>query len=196
MRIVFFFQAEDGIRDVAVTGVQTCALPISELAALLQVGLERWIGHQGSALFLALGLARVLPDVHYLVELPDLGRRIEHRLAAVLHLRRMTVLLVELEPGRELVVVQRVDAQIENHACSPMVSIALVASSARRARSTGSILFEIGISRLIGISPGKARSNPLRSSPPWPGNRRSERAWRMSSCMSAGRSGRASQSCI
>src|SRR6266550_4095761 len=27
---VFFFQAEDGIRDVAVTGVQTCALPISQ----------------------------------------------------------------------------------------------------------------------------------------------------------------------
>src|SRR2546429_675051 len=30
---VFFFQAEDGIRDVAVTGVQTCALPISGLHA-------------------------------------------------------------------------------------------------------------------------------------------------------------------
>src|SRR2546429_5231567 len=28
--LFFFFQAEDGIRDVAVTGVQTCALPISE----------------------------------------------------------------------------------------------------------------------------------------------------------------------
>src|SRR2546429_6910844 len=27
--VCFFFQAEDGIRDVAVTGVQTCALPIS-----------------------------------------------------------------------------------------------------------------------------------------------------------------------
>src|SRR5256885_15555142 len=27
----FFFQAEDGIRDSKVTGVQTCALPISEL---------------------------------------------------------------------------------------------------------------------------------------------------------------------
>src|SRR5437879_13666856 len=26
---VFFFQAEDGIRDTSVTGVQTCALPIS-----------------------------------------------------------------------------------------------------------------------------------------------------------------------
>src|SRR5256884_10009199 len=30
---VFFFQAEDGIRDVAVTGVQTCALPIYEIVA-------------------------------------------------------------------------------------------------------------------------------------------------------------------
>src|SRR5256885_6888771 len=28
---VFFFQAEDGIRDYKVTGVQTCALPIYEL---------------------------------------------------------------------------------------------------------------------------------------------------------------------
>src|SRR5687768_17992101 len=28
---LFFFQAEHGIRDVAVTGVQTCALPISLL---------------------------------------------------------------------------------------------------------------------------------------------------------------------
>src|SRR5438445_13609407 len=30
MRMIrFFFQAEDGIRDIGVTGVQTCALPIS-----------------------------------------------------------------------------------------------------------------------------------------------------------------------
>src|SRR2546430_4576153 len=29
----FFFQAEDGIRDLTVTGVQTCALPISGAAA-------------------------------------------------------------------------------------------------------------------------------------------------------------------
>src|SRR5215203_7093872 len=26
--MIFFFQAEDGIRDIGVTGVQTCALPI------------------------------------------------------------------------------------------------------------------------------------------------------------------------
>src|SRR5437868_8071022 len=31
--IFFFFQAEDGIRDRNVTGVQTCALPISAVAA-------------------------------------------------------------------------------------------------------------------------------------------------------------------
>src|SRR2546426_8449194 len=30
----FFFQAEDGIRDYKVTGVQTCALPISRLEPL------------------------------------------------------------------------------------------------------------------------------------------------------------------
>src|SRR6266404_9145286 len=29
LRYFFFFQAEDGIRDKLVTGVQTCALPIS-----------------------------------------------------------------------------------------------------------------------------------------------------------------------
>src|SRR5437762_14370778 len=28
--MLFFFQAEDGIRDTSVTGVQTCALPISD----------------------------------------------------------------------------------------------------------------------------------------------------------------------
>src|SRR3989442_11334366 len=38
----FFFQAEDGIRDADVTGVQTCALPIlTELA-------YGWLDHRGS----------------------------------------------------------------------------------------------------------------------------------------------------
>src|SRR5206468_7490832 len=31
--VLFFFQAEDGIRDLIVTGVQTCALPIYELGS-------------------------------------------------------------------------------------------------------------------------------------------------------------------
>src|SRR2546430_16281197 len=37
----FFFQAEDGIRDLTVTGVQTCALPISERALVLAVPARR-----------------------------------------------------------------------------------------------------------------------------------------------------------
>src|SRR5256885_2765602 len=38
--VIFFFQAEDGIRDYKVTGVQTCALPISIMAGLLIRELE------------------------------------------------------------------------------------------------------------------------------------------------------------
>src|SRR3989442_10726141 len=43
----FFFQAEDGIRDADVTGVQTCALPISPTAEqsmrLPKSGLIPWL---------------------------------------------------------------------------------------------------------------------------------------------------------
>src|SRR5437762_2264492 len=39
----FFFQAEDGIRDTSVTGVQTCALPILVLMAMMVIG--AWIRH-------------------------------------------------------------------------------------------------------------------------------------------------------
>src|SRR5438445_1467368 len=43
--LFFFFQAEDGIRDIGVTGVQTCALPILQwLRALLAV--QRQVGAQ------------------------------------------------------------------------------------------------------------------------------------------------------
>src|SRR6266540_7123561 len=42
IKFFFFFQAEDGIRDRDVTGVQTCALPIYELheAAVVRVGVR------------------------------------------------------------------------------------------------------------------------------------------------------------
>ena len=49
----FFFQAEDGIRDVAVTGVQTCALPIYfhvlELVDQVEVGAEDQVDVQFAA---------------------------------------------------------------------------------------------------------------------------------------------------
>src|SRR2546430_9682759 len=38
VEILFFFQAEDGIRDLTVTGVQTCALPISFLIDAKRAG--------------------------------------------------------------------------------------------------------------------------------------------------------------
>src|SRR2546428_13947371 len=39
----FFFQAEDGIRDLIVTGVQTCALPIfAALAQLILLSYSRY----------------------------------------------------------------------------------------------------------------------------------------------------------
>src|SRR6266496_3600753 len=50
----FFFQAEDGIRDLYVTGVQTCALPIyradhQDLAADLRLELVRCAGGRDPA---------------------------------------------------------------------------------------------------------------------------------------------------
>src|SRR5438046_10462667 len=49
----FFFQAEDGIRDWSVTGVQTCALPISRLskrkwilALSSATSVQRWISEE------------------------------------------------------------------------------------------------------------------------------------------------------
>src|SRR2546423_7614416 len=55
---VFFFQAEDGIRDKLVTGVQTCALPISRaVLALLNNGANANVagGHGETPLIMAAG---------------------------------------------------------------------------------------------------------------------------------------------
>src|SRR5260370_6510567 len=43
--LFFFFQAEDGIRDSSVTGVQTCALPICAYAGFV---LSRCVGAAAS----------------------------------------------------------------------------------------------------------------------------------------------------
>src|SRR2546430_10425384 len=49
-RLFFFFQAEDGIRDLTVTGVQTCALPIYPIPA----SAERWPIHRETPKFVDL----------------------------------------------------------------------------------------------------------------------------------------------
>src|SRR5699024_12165435 len=44
---LFFFQAEDGIRDRNVTGVQTCALPISTPEKIFQEVIDPVVGLSG-----------------------------------------------------------------------------------------------------------------------------------------------------
>src|SRR2546426_6799832 len=58
----FFFQAEDGIRDYKVTGVQTCALPISSMSDALDFAFGK-IGRTLAAGFasgILTGLAAIL----------------------------------------------------------------------------------------------------------------------------------------
>src|SRR2546430_15633835 len=60
----FFFQAEDGIRDLTVTGVQTCALPISFNTGSAGVAdpvlKARVLGHRA--------------NLHYVAGQPKIGR--------------------------------------------------------------------------------------------------------------------------
>src|SRR5256884_3701983 len=58
----FFFQAEDGIRDVAVTGVQTCALPIWR-ALVIPYSSPRRRGRRVAGFFLQSGQGETAPSV-------------------------------------------------------------------------------------------------------------------------------------
>src|SRR2546429_3629168 len=73
----FFFQAEDGIRDVAVTGVQTCALPIFLALitdALAAAGLPR---EDASVCATRMGEADLTgADAHGVFRLPQYVRRL------------------------------------------------------------------------------------------------------------------------
>src|SRR5256885_583469 len=77
----FFFQAEDGIRDYKVTGVQTCALPISALLRSAWDYTERlgeflaWIERVASLTMLLNPppVVRWNADKHYLLELARAG---------------------------------------------------------------------------------------------------------------------------
>src|SRR5256886_13099829 len=62
--IFFFFQAEDGIRDLTVTGVQTCALPI--LAAVVGNCWSVFLGFRGGK-GVATGLGALLGIVRWAV---------------------------------------------------------------------------------------------------------------------------------
>src|SRR3712207_8478344 len=64
----FFFQAEDGIRDIGVTGVQTCALPIYAIARL---------DFPGKRLILSTALAvAIFPVISIVTPLFNLWRQV------------------------------------------------------------------------------------------------------------------------
>src|SRR5690606_39642866 len=76
---VFFFQAEDGIRDFHVTGVQTCALPISTGDGIGDLkGVKQRLGHVASlgvdAIWLAPFFTSPMADMGY-----DVSDRSEER---------------------------------------------------------------------------------------------------------------------
>src|SRR5207244_9224856 len=89
----FFFQAEDGIRDDLVTGVQTCALPIScgrttcpvpQPAKVWEAittaeGLGTWFGHKATVDLRVGGLAQLSRSEERRVGKEWRSRRCEYR---------------------------------------------------------------------------------------------------------------------
>src|SRR5207245_3970870 len=83
--VIFFFQAEDGIRDATVTGVQTCALPIlREFLTTHMGGDERkwseFVGrHFGRRSVIVHGTAERVIETADVGSLRDLVERSEER---------------------------------------------------------------------------------------------------------------------
>src|SRR3712207_6871948 len=73
MVYIFLFQAEDGIRDIGVTGVQTCALPIS-VATYLS-------GHRVPGVRLSDREVEVHLVARWVPSLPELAERVRAALA-------------------------------------------------------------------------------------------------------------------
>src|SRR6478672_4547850 len=71
--LFFFFQAEDGIRDLIVTGVQTCALPISRPRKKLTVITKSNAQRHAMVMWdeIATQIAMEFPDVSWDKELVD-----------------------------------------------------------------------------------------------------------------------------
>src|SRR5690606_41081612 len=110
--LVFFFQAEDGIRDFHVTGVQTCALPISRPGAASAYEFElraRTIGQASDLLGVRfstadLVLARRRFTQTVALDVWDLGRRSEEH-TSELQSRENLVCRLLLEKRNETIIV-------------------------------------------------------------------------------------------
>src|SRR2546427_9940705 len=134
--IFFFFQAEDGIRDLIVTGVQTCALPIYDDALPHQLLAEQAVelvstvgqgrtGADRGGLGLAGGYGRMLtlsapvrlgpsPSAQHLLDLPaDALEEGEHLDQQVLGWRRGRRLVREAAPDHRVHLAALPDQAVE-----------------------------------------------------------------------------------
>src|SRR2546430_6954106 len=72
--LFFFFQAEDGIRDLTVTGVQTCALPIFRAALALDASpVVVVVGYQAESVTEELGRQFAGAPIRFALQAEQLG---------------------------------------------------------------------------------------------------------------------------
>src|SRR5699024_11478164 len=92
--LFFFFQAEDGIRDRNVTGVQTCALPILNPSEIFLE--ERSSGAAGSTVVASMeGTRPVLVEIQALISPSSFGN--PRRMATGIDYNRIPLLMAVLE---------------------------------------------------------------------------------------------------
>src|SRR2546425_6629060 len=113
----FFFQAEDGIRDKLVTGVQTCALPISPAA-------NRWV--RGALVSAIPSHVRYAPTSPVTVAYEQLKARLGWRVARVAAARKLArvvyVMLTRRTPWHGVPAAGDVRDEVQNSHVAPTTS--------------------------------------------------------------------------
>src|SRR5467141_4280958 len=133
-RILFFVQAEDGIRDSSVTGVQTCALPIWRCGQALLDDLDRALGTVPEA------RGYFMPPPRFAAKL-ELPAEVSHADGLLFAARRLLVQLEGLLAARHAGVRAFTVFLCHPKAESTAVEIGL-ASPAREAGRLGQLLRE------------------------------------------------------
>src|SRR2546430_7824061 len=100
LRMFFFFKAEDGIRDLTVTGVQTCALRIFEVVT---IGTELLLGHtvDTNAAELGRALAAAGAEITRRTTVPDRPDAIRAAVAEALDRTGFVIATGGLGPTRD-----------------------------------------------------------------------------------------------
>src|SRR5436305_3106239 len=88
LEILFFFQAEDGIRDADVTGVQTCALPIFEISRSSRLPLH---DHGLEPRGISAGLQRFCVERQLVIRFDERVRQLERLVARAVREDRKSV---------------------------------------------------------------------------------------------------------